>query len=63
MVRTQAGFKQTIKDAVDVNDWQPDNYPTKYPSLVSITAGYCGSLYPQVRWIHINDLQEHIKGI
>ena len=39
------------------------NYPTKYPNLVSITTGYRGSLYPQVKWIHINELQEHIKEI
>lgn len=63
IVRTQAGFRKAIKDACfsDIHVSETDNYPKVYPSLVSITNGYKGSWYPQVRCIALDDLKDKLR--
>ncbi len=62
VVRTQAGFKQALRHYVD-DDVKfkslleyPHNYPTSYPSLVSISIEYRGYEYFKVNTVHLNSI-------
>lgn len=62
IVRTQAGFKKVLKRVMgDMGEPKDtDNWPKKYPALISVTVGYQGYTYPQVRCIPLSALRKRL---
>lgn len=57
VVRTQAGFKQAIKDFTDIEGIKPYSWPTKYPALITLSIGYNGGDYIVCHSMHFNELK------
>lgn len=62
-VRTQAGFRKALKhyrdDREDLKVEDVSSWPTEYPSVVTMTIGYQGYWYIQVRAITV----ARLKGV
>lgn len=61
VVRTQAGFRQAIKD---YNGGEMDtvyNWPRGYPCLVCLSPGYDGNTFTNVNCIHLKRLDAILR--
>jgi hypothetical protein len=63
VVRTQAGFKQAVRDFWGPDDGRPEvvGYPLSYPSVVALSAGYKGYTYVQASCMHINEFRKGLE--
>ncbi|CAM3794422.1 hypothetical protein [Castellaniella denitrificans] len=66
LVRTQAGFRQAIKAEFSdhCEDWvmrDVEGWPTSYPSVVSLSLGYRGSLFVDCNSVHVNVIRAAIS--
>ena len=60
IVRTQAGFKQALKNFGAYENVH--GYPSSYPSLIALSDGYQGYHYTRVNSIHLNALLAEIAA-
>ncbi len=63
IVRTQAGFRKALKEECDDPRTLKEvpNFPKSYPSLVSISVGYCGLDYMHVCCVPIDKLKADLR--
>lgn len=64
VVRTQAGFRKAIRhfNEGDSDTSEVDGWPTSYPSLVSLSRGYNGTIFTGVNCVHLNVLSDVVKN-
>lgn len=67
VVRTQAGFKQALKNYVgeDYPEYTKYNdivgHPDSYPSVVHLDIGYRGSHYIRASCMHVNEFRKGLE--